>query len=160
MKHALMPFRKRSMRSSHEWDYDPFTRLSREIDNLMNTYHGRLSEVGDFMEHDFGVELSETDQHVIVHAELPGMSRKDIRVSLDEDILTIRAVRKEEREHRKRNYHISEVNYGGVSRSIRLPVSVDSDRAEAKFKRGLLTLKLPKTGQSGLKQKRIPVTID
>ncbi|MDZ8119579.1 Hsp20/alpha crystallin family protein [Pontiella agarivorans] len=160
MKHALMPFRKRSIQSSHEWDYDPFARLSREIDNLMNTYHGRLSEVGDFMERDFGVELSETDRHVIVHAELPGMSRKDIYVSLDEDVLMIRAVRREQREQRKRDYHISEVNYGGVSRSIRLPVSVDSDRATARFKRGLLTLKLPKNDQSELTQKRIPVTVD
>lgn len=160
MKDALIPFRKRSMRSSREQEIDPFARLSRELDGLMNTYYGRLQHQEPVMDWDFGVELYETDREVRVRAELPGMNKKDIQISLDEDVLTIRAVREERQEKHKRNYHISEVHYGGVSRSIRLPVQVDCENATVKFKRGVLTLRLPKSHQLNADRKRISVSAE
>lgn len=160
MKDALIPFRKRSMRSSREHEADPFAQLSRELDGLMSAYYGRFQKREPVMEQDFGIELYETDREVRVRAELPGMNKEDIQIALDEDVLTIRAIRKESSERRKRNYHISEVHYGGVSRSIHLPVQVDGEKAATKFKRGVLTLRLPKTNQLKLDRKRIPVSTE
>lgn len=160
MKHALMPFRKRSMRSAREWGYRPFARLSRELDDLMGTCYGDVLDPESFMDRDFSIELSGTNGDILVRAKLPGMDREDIQVSLDEDVLSIRALRNERRETRRRNFHVSEMNYGGVSRSIRLPSRVDYEHASATFKHGVLELRLPKLDASKREKKRIPVLMD
>ena len=84
----------------------------------------------------------------------------DIHVAIEEDVLTIRGERKEQKETKKRNFHVSEMSYGGYSRAISLPAEVDAAQAKAKFKRGVLTLDLPKTERAKAARKRIPVRSD
>lgn len=158
MKRGLVPFRKRSMQSSRGWFEHPFDRLSREMDELFNLYYGGRFNASSIASKEFGVELSESDDDIVVSADLPGMKAGDIQVSLEGDILTIRALRKEKKEKRRRNYKISETRYGGVSRTIRLPAQVDCEKAETKFKRGVLTLRLPKTDEAKKNRLRIPVS--
>ncbi len=137
---------------------DPFHVLHREINSLFDGYcrdfGGSAGRRGNGSS---GFELSETDDEVRIRVELPGMSQNDISVELEEDILTIRGERKEEKESRKRNYHITEMSYGNFYRIIPLPAKVERENASANFKRGILTLTLPKCEEARKEDKRIPI---
>jgi HSP20 family protein len=102
-------------------------------------------------------EVSETDDEFRVKAELPGMDEKDIEVTLEGNELRVQGEKKHEREEKHRNYHVSEVSYGSFARSVQLPEGVDREHAKAQFKRGVLTLTLPKTEQAKAQRKRIAV---
>jgi len=102
-------------------------------------------------------EVSETDDEFRVKAELPGMDEKDVEVSLEGDELTIRGEKKREHEERRRNYHVSEMSFGEFCRTFRLPEGVDREKAKAQFKKGVLTLTLPKTEQVKAQRKRIEI---
>ena len=105
-------------------------------------------------------EVSETNDEVRIKAEMPGMDEEDIEVLLDENVLTIRGEKKDERDRKKRNYYISEVIYGQFHRSIPLPAGTNRNKARAKFNKGVLTLTVPKTEQAKLECKRINVSAD
>lgn len=98
------------------------------------------------------LDLSETDEEVIVQAEIPGVQAKDINVSLTGDILTISGEKREEKESKGRHQFWSETRYGSFSRSVRLPTRVDPDKVEAESREGVLTIRLPKV-QSGRPRK-------
>ncbi len=102
-------------------------------------------------------DISETDDEVEISVELPGLDDKDIEVNLTDDFLTVRGERKAEREEKKRGYYLSERSYGAVHRMIPLPPGVDTDKADARFKKGVLTVSLPKTPEAKAKVKRIAV---
>ncbi|WP_372845640.1 Hsp20/alpha crystallin family protein [Pontiella sp.] len=156
MKDKLIPWKRQNAFPQRWRDEDPFEMLHREINDLFDLYyHG---ERGRRRAGSPGFELSETDDEIRVRAELPGVDEKDIAVELEDHMLVIRGERQEEKETKKRNYHVSEMSYGGYRQSIPLPAEVDRDQAKAKFKRGVLTLTLPKTKQAQAARKRIPVS--
>lgn len=103
-------------------------------------------------------EVSETDEEFRVKAELPGMDEKDIDISLEGNALTIRGEKKRELEEKRRDYHVSEMSFGEFSRTFTLPDGVDRDKAKAQFKKGVLTLSLPKTEQMKAQRKRIDIS--
>ncbi len=160
MKDKLMPWRKRSELPERWRSADPFDVLHREINELFDGYYRGFGGLGRRMAGSAGFELSETDEEIRVKAELPGMDEKDIAVELEEDMLVIRGERKEEKETKKRNYHVSEMSYGGYHRSVPLPARIDREKAKAKFKRGVLTLTLPKTEEARAEHRRIPISTD
>jgi HSP20 family protein len=160
MKDKLIPWKKRSALPERWRNEDPFDVLHREINDLFDGYYRGFGGLGRRMAGSAGFELSETDEEIRVKVELPGMDEKDIAVELEEDMLVIRGERKEEKETKKRNYHVSEMSYGGYHRSIPLPARIDREHAKAKFKRGVLTLTLPKTERAKTDQKRIPVSTE
>lgn len=122
---------------------------------------GALARTGDWgLAEAPSFEVSETDDEFRVKAELPGMDEKDVDVSIDGDTLTIRGEKKREHEEKRRDYHLAEVSYGEFSRAIELPEGVDRDKAKAQFKKGVLTLTLPKTEQGKREHKRIAVTAE
>ncbi len=102
-------------------------------------------------------DVSETDKEVEVSVELPGLDEKDIDVSLTGDMLTIRGEKKAEKEEKRKGYYLSERSYGSFHRSVPLPPGVDTDKATAEFKRGVLTVTMPKTPESQAQVKRIEV---
>ena len=159
MRDQWIPWGKRSIRQGSEWDEDPFDLLHREINDLFDTYFRGSTRFGRSQAATTGIELSETDDEIRVKAELPGMDEKDIQLTLEEGMLCIRCERREETEKKKRNYHVSEMSYGNYGRSIPLPAQVDIAKAAAKFKRGVLTLTLPKTKDAKAERKRIPVSV-
>lgn len=103
------------------------------------------------------LDVSEDDKAFRVTVELPGMSDKDVAVTVDERVLTVRGEKKEEKEQKDKNLFRSERAFGSFLRSIELPSDVDSAKIEAKFKDGVLTIDLPKTKQAQERVKQIPV---
>ena len=100
-----------------------------------------------FGEYDFGVplEVSETKDTVIVEAEMPGMNSKDLDISLNGDLLTIRGEKKQERKTKSDDCYCSERTYGKFSRSVRLPANVKQDGTIiASYKNGVIRLEIPK----------------
>lgn len=92
------------------------------------------------------VEIEETDNDLIVKAEIPGMDAKDIDVEVGEDRVTISGEHQEEQrsEDKKKNYYHSEFYYGKFERVIPLPRSIQTEKIDSKFKNGILTLTMPK----------------
>ncbi|GLS28456.1 Hsp20/alpha crystallin family protein [Mesorhizobium albiziae] len=89
--------------------------------------------------------------------ELPGIDQEDVDVSLTDRALTIKGEKKSEREESRKGYHVSERSYGSFYRSIPLPSGVDTDKANAEFKNGVLTVSLPKTREALSRGKKIEV---
>ena len=90
------------------------------------------------------VDVIETEKELQIKAELPGMSEKEIQVSLSRDTLTLSGEKKAEEEQRSGNIYRMERTYGAFSRTIALPVDVDAENVEATFRNGVLTINLPK----------------
>jgi HSP20 family protein len=160
MKNKLVPWKKGDEALAFRREEHPFDRLHREIDELFDSYYRGFGSLGRRFAAAPGFEVSETEDEIRIKAELPGMDEKDIEVSLDENVLTIHAERKDEHEEKKRSYQVSEMSYGRFQRSVPLRTDIDRDKAKARFKRGVLTLTLPKTEQAKAERKQIPISVD
>ncbi len=143
---------------------DPFRDFQHEMNRLFDNFFGEapLAVRGDEPEWaKVGfiprVDVSETDKEVKVSAELPGMDDKDIAVELQDDILTIWGEKKSEAEQKGKNWFRREQSYGSFHRSIRLPAGVDSSKATAQFKKGVLSVVAPKREQDKSNSKTIPI---
>jgi HSP20 family protein len=90
------------------------------------------------------VDVIDRDEEVVVHAELPGVDKEDVDVSLAEDRLTIKGSTKKEHTVEKGDYFRSEISQGSFSRTIVLPAAVDGEKAKATFSDGILELTMPK----------------
>lgn len=90
------------------------------------------------------VDMYETDKELVIKAELPGMSSKDVDITLTDDTLTIKGEKKEAEEVKSENYYRKETRYGAFHRSIQLPVPVKKEDIKATFKDGILEIRLPK----------------
>ncbi len=141
---------------------DPFLMLHREMNRLFDDVaRGGLTSAGG-QQNQGGLmmapnmDVGETDKDVRIQAELPGVSEKDIEVSLNEDVLTIRAEKRQERKEERQGVHVSERSFGTFQRSLRVPFSVASDQVQAHFENGVLSVILPKT-QPQERTRRIPV---
>ena len=97
------------------------------------------------------LEVYEKDNKVVVKAELPGLDKKDIKLSLDGNILTISGKRSAEREVKKDDYYYTERSYGNIQRSVRIPEGVKQDGVKASYKDGILAVEfeLDKAAQKG-----------
>jgi HSP20 family protein len=140
---------------------DPFLTLHREMNRLFDeVFRGfDLSPFGSHRFFDRGgwpnIEVSETDKEVKVIAELPGLDEKDVQVELADGVLAIRGERRTETEDKDRLF--TERFYGRFER--RIPVDdVDEDKVSASFKKGVLTVTLPKSPQARSNVKRIAIS--
>lgn len=91
------------------------------------------------------VDIEEKDNEIVVKADIPGVSEKDLEVRLENNTLTLKGERKFEKEDKQKGYHRIERGYGSFVRSFALPASVDADKVQAHYKDGVLTVTLPKT---------------
>lgn len=138
----------------------PLLSLQREMNRIVDSFFPglRSKSFGDlpgmFMPH---MNVAETYKAVQVTVELPGMDEKDVEVSLTQDMLTIRGEKREEKSENTRSYHRLERTFGSFARTISLPTDVDHDKVSAAFKKGILTITLPKTAQTLRETKKIPV---
>lgn len=101
------------------------------------------------------VDLYQTDDEVVVKAALPGFKADEVQINVTGDVLTIRGEMKHEEEKKDKAWHIREHRWGSFERSIGLPTAVVSDRADANFENGILTITFPKAEE--VKPKTISV---
>lgn len=151
--------------------WSPFESLHREIDRLFEDFHPgawhfpftRRSSGAGLMPRLRNwqvappMDLVEKDGAYEISVELPGMDEKDVEVKLSNGTLTVKGEKSEEKEEKNKEYHLSERSYGSFSRSFRVPDSVDSSKIDAKFAKGLLTVKLPKTAAAKTAEKKIQI---
>lgn len=100
-------------------------------------------------------EVEETGKEVLVHIEVPGMEKEDCHITIENNVLYLSGEKRFERERIESTYHIMERAYGAFQRTIPLPRNVDTDKAEASYRNGVMTVRLPKVG--GGKVKIIPL---
>ncbi|MFC2061778.1 Hsp20/alpha crystallin family protein [Elusimicrobiota bacterium] len=103
------------------------------------------------------VDIIDKKDRIIAKAELPGVDKKDIKLTLEDEYLTIKGELKKEDEVKEKDYYRCERSYGSFSRSIALPVSVDKENAKASYKKGILTIDLPKNKEGNIRGKEISI---
>ena len=136
-------------------DLSPFRR---EMDDLFNRFFTDWDLKPTTLEKTAwapAINVEETDDQLVITADIPGVDPKDLDISLDNNVLTIRGERKEEKEEKKKNYHRVERVYGSIGRSIMLPGTGDASKISATSKNGVVTIAMPKTAES--KSKKIEV---
>ena len=92
------------------------------------------------------IDMSETDKGYEITAELPGIDEKDLEVNVTDDVLTLEGDKREEREEKKKDYYVQERRYGQFRRSLRLPQDADTEKINARFDKGVLSVEIPRTG--------------
>lgn len=133
--------------------YQPASDLFRP---LMDDFFAPFNRMGSSMRTP-DTDVMETEDHIRVTTELPGMRAEDIDVSLENNILTISGEKKAEREEsdERHNYHLTERRWGRFSRAFVLPREVEADRIEASYRDGVLTVSIPKSERA--KPRRIEI---
>jgi len=139
--------------------WDPFremTSLRDAMDRLVEDSFVRPSRFWiDGGRGEFPIDMYQTANDVVVKASLPGFKPEEVDISVAGDTLIIKGEHKEEKETKEEDYFYKERRYGSFSRSLPIPVQVKSDKAEAVFENGVLTLTLPKAEE--IKPKQIKV---
>lgn len=145
--------------------WDPFEELremQRSLDRLFDELTGRRParrrEGREPVVWEPAVEVYETDQEVVVRAELPGVDPKNVNVTVQDNTVTIEAEAKEEQEERGRNYLRRELRYGQFFRTVALPAEVKADAAKATYRNGVLELRVPKSERAKPKQVKVEVS--
>ena len=137
----------------------PYRQLQCEMDKLFKDYmsdiplFGRWGNGGLALQ----VDVAETEKTVEITADLPGVSEKDIDVSLSGSTLTVRAEKKSEKEEKNKDYHLVERSYGTFERSMQLPFKADASQINAKFENGVLKLVIQKPPEAQSKTQKIEV---
>ncbi len=145
----LVPFRGQGALTRP--DFGLFGSLQREVDRLFDDFARGASSngVGMLMP---SIDVSETDKEIEVVAELPGLERNDVDISLEDDVLTIRGEKKVEskaddkngQEGKDKAYHVAERTYGVFYRVIQLPPGIDPSKVQATMSNGVLKITIPK----------------
>ncbi|MDX8481516.1 Hsp20/alpha crystallin family protein [Mesorhizobium sp. VK24D] len=161
---------KKAPARSDNW-MGPFESLRREIDRLFDDFHPfdlHLPATRSLFGRDFpalrsdwsvapAMDLVEKANEYEITAELPGIDEKNVEIKLASHTLTIKGEKKEEKEEKEKDYYLSERRYGSFQRSFQLPEGVDTDKIDATFNKGILTVKLPKTAEAQKAEKKITV---
>ncbi len=137
--------------------WSPFAeleRIRREFDRLLEDVFPATAEREQILAPP--VDVYETDTEVVVKAEIPGVKKEDIEVTIKDNALHIKAERKEEREEKTENVHRVERFYGRIERIVPLPAEVKAEEAKAEYKDGVLEVRIPKVKVS--KEAKIQVS--
>jgi HSP20 family protein len=134
--------------------------MQREINRMFDSFfRGGVQDDGNMFPSVWtpAVDVAEHDNEYVVKVELPGVSKDDVKITMHDSTLTIRGEKKQEKETKESNYHRVERSYGSFQRSFTLPSTVKSDRIEAAYKDGILTISLPKAEEAKPKQIEVKV---
>jgi HSP20 family protein len=150
----------------------PFESLHREVDRLFedfdrdfwrSPFRSSVFDIEPVWQREvtwgapLAVDIVEKDKAYEITAELPGMDEENIQVKLANGSLTIKGEKQEEKEEKKKDYHLRERHFGSLERCFAVPEGVDVDKIEASFKKGVLTVILPKKPEVIKPEKKIEV---
>ena len=148
---SLAPFSGSSNAARPEIGF--FGTLQREVDRLFDEFSRDLAPLQQVANNLVPrIDVAETDDAIEVSAELPGLERGDVDITLDDNVLTIRAEKIQETEDRDRNYRVTECAYGVFYRTIDLPPGVDPSSIEATMSNGVLKIRIPKPSHACAKK--------
>ena len=130
----------------------------REMDRMFDNFFGSGTDVDNFSSAwQPSVDIKETKDDFVLMAEVPGMSKNDIKINISENTLTIKGEKKEEKKEADHNFHRVERKYGSFQRSFTLPTQIQGDKVKASYKDGVLSITMPKKEE--VKPKEIPITV-
>jgi HSP20 family protein len=142
--------------------WDPFSELTSLQDRMNQLFSQPSGNFGRSPEQSLGfanfvppVDIYEDDHNIILQAEIPGITDKELDIRLENNVLTISGERKLENEEKKENFHRIERHYGRFSRSFALPAAVDPDSVNAEFDSGVLKITIAKREEAKPKQIKI-----
>ena len=129
-------------------------RVRTDLDRLFNQLFSRTQEGDEYPEVDWSphLDIAENDSNFIINVELPGLKQDDITITIQNDVLALKGEKTVEKDSKNHNYHLCERSYGNFVRSFRLPNHINSEKIDASFKDGILTLILPKLEETKPKQ--------
>lgn len=165
----LIPFKQLGKKNipAKRGDIDPFVSLHREIDRIFENFSRGFLDFPMFSkgmftqqaEGDFipSADVTEDEKNIRVTMELPGMDENDVHVSLTQNELVVRGEKLTEHEDKGKEKTRSERLYGSFYRSVPLPDTIDGNKADASFKKGVLIITIPKKEQAQKQTKTIPV---
>jgi HSP20 family protein len=158
MFRTLTPFTRRTEPTRTT---DPFGYFQREMNRLLDDAF-RVAPTANVPAMGVDVlapsmDVKETDKTIEIEAELPGVDEKDVQVSLENDVLTIKGEKRLEKEESKKDYYLSERSYGSFMRAFAVPAGIDADKVTAKYEKGVLKVTLPKPTNGQAKAKKIEV---
>ena len=143
---------------------DPFSAMRAEMDRVFDSFLGRgfgrfpaLARVEDSDAVVPNIDVRETEAELVVEAELPGMDEKDVSVTLNNGVLTLKGEKKSEHEEKKDDYHLMERSYGSFQRSFQVADTIDADKVKATFEKGVLKVTMAKRPEAVKSEKRIPI---
>jgi HSP20 family protein len=139
---------------------DPYRLLQQGLDTMLTDIArgaGQGDGNGDLLAGP-RINVEETDNEIRLTAELPGVTEKDVQVTLDGDLLVIAGEKKQEKEEEQGNLRIVERSFGRFRRALRLPFAPEPDHVRANFKDGVLTVTMPKEAEQRKRTKQIPVS--
>ncbi len=141
--------------------FDPFRNLSSLQEQVNRLFESGMQSRGDnsaLTSWAPAVDIYETENELVLKADLPAINDKDLDIRVENNMLTIRGERKFESEVKEDNYLRIERTYGSFSRSFGLPSTVNTEAIKAEYKNGVLTVEMPKRAESKPKQVKINVT--
>ncbi len=128
--------------------WDPFGSIERDIDRLMRRSFRRLPQLsegnGGVTEWSPSADISETEKEYIVRADLPAVKKEDVKVTVNDGVLTLEGERKQKKEERSERVHRTETFYGSFLREFSLPANADANAITCKTEEGVLTIHIPK----------------
>jgi HSP20 family protein len=121
--------------------------LQTDINRVFDTFFGGSTANGATRRWVPAMDLVETDDQLVLRADLPGLERDDVNIEIKDGVLTVSGERKAEHEETRNGYHRVERAYGGFSRSLSLPRGVDAEQVQAEFDKGVLEVRIPKPAE-------------
>lgn len=130
-----------------------------EINRLFNSFFDAPVSTGEGAGRRWlpPMDLVEADDHYVLRADLPGLAQDDVKIEVEDDVLTVSGERRAEHERNGEGYHRLERAYGSFSRSLTLPEGVDPEAVQASFARGVLEIRIPKPEQR--KPRRVAIAV-
>lgn len=136
--------------------------MQHEMNRMFDDFFGMSFSKSPFNEMNFfekevfpKVDILDNDSEIKIIAELPGVEENDIDIQIGNNVLSIRGEKKAEQEEKNKRYYRIERSYGSFQRNITLPTGVQEDKVEAHFKKGVLTISIPKSAEA--MTKRVPI---
>lgn len=156
MFRSLLPFGRNGLARTD----DPFVSLQRQMNRLFDDAFGSYvpaarTESGAMLAP--SIDVKETDTSIEIEAELPGVDEKDVQVTIEDNVLTIKGEKKADKAENKKDYYMSERSYGSFLRSFELPTGIDASKVSAAFTKGVLKVTLPKPTAAEAKARKIEI---
>src|SRR4051812_14788549 len=159
---SLVPWRERFQAPARREDFfEPLVSFRREVDRMFDSFFDgfgtRALAPAGWQGLNPAVDVRESDNQLVITAEVPGVDEKNVEVTLTDNVLTIKGEKKAEHEQKNGDASYMERRYGAFSRSLRLPFAIKDEQVDAKYDKGVLIITIPKPAEAQTNVRRIEI---